>query len=198
MRVEYVEGRGEAAFYGPKIDIQLVTVTGREESLSTVQLDFSQPDSLGLSYVGADGAEHMPYCIHRAPLSTHERLVAFLLEHYAGAFPTWLAPVQAQVIAVSEKFDGYGLEVVNRLRKRLVRAELAPSSETVSRKIRRGTTDKIPNLLIVGEREQANRTVTLRRYGHREQHTLDLERFEAALLATIGSRSQEFLLPDAG
>ena len=197
MNVDYVDGRGEAAFYGPKVDIQLVTVTGREESLSTVQLDFSQPRSLGLVYTGADGAEHIPYCIHRAPLSTHERLVAFLLEHYGGAFPTWLAPVQVQVIAVSEKFDGYGLEVVNRLRERMVRAELAPSSETVSRKIRQGTTDKIPNLLIVGEREQAGRTVTLRRYGHREQHSLSLERFEAALLDTISSRSKEFLLPDA-
>ena len=198
MGVDYVDGKGEAAFYGPKIDIQLVTVTGREESLSTVQLDFSQPESLGLVYTGTDGAEHTPYCIHRAPLSTHERLVAFLLEHYAGAFPTWLAPVQAQVIAVSERFDDYGLEVVNRLRERMVRAELASSSETVSKKVRQGTTRKIPNLLIVGEREQAERTVTLRRYGHREQHTLGLERFEAALLATIGGRSKEFLLPDRG
>ena len=196
MGVDYVDGKGEAAFYGPKVDIQLVTVTGREESLSTVQLDFSQPESLGLVYTGTDGAEHTPYCIHRAPLSTHERLVAFLLEHYAGAFPTWLAPVQAQVIAVSERFDDYGLEVVNRLRERMVRAELASSSETVSKKIRQGTTRKIPNLLIVGEREQAERTVTLRRYGHGEQHTLGLERFEAALLATIGGRSKEFLLPD--
>ncbi len=198
MGVDYVDGKGEAAFYGPKVDIQLVTVTGREESLSTVQLDFSQPESLGLVYTGTDGAEHTPYCIHRAPLSTHERLVAFLLEHYAGAFPTWLAPVQAQVIAVSERFDDYGLEVVNRLRERMVRAELASSSETVAKKIRQGTTRKIPNLLIVGEREQAERTVTLRRYGHREQHTLGLERFEAALLATIGGRSKEFLLPDRG
>ena len=196
MGVDYVEGLGEAAFYGPKIDIQLVTVTGREESLSTVQLDFAQPRALGLRYTGADGTEHMPYCIHRAPLSTHERMVAFLLEHYAGAFPTWLAPVQAQVIAVSEKFDDYGQELVERLRGQLVRAELAPSSETVSKKIRQGTTMKIPNLLVVGEREQADRTVTLRRYGHRAQHTLDFDRFEAALLRTIRTRSREFLLPE--
>ncbi len=194
--VDYVEGVGEAAFYGPKIDIQLVTVTGREESLSTVQLDFAQPRALGLVYTGADGAEHMPYCIHRAPFSTHERMVAFLLEHYAGAFPTWLAPVQAQVVAVSEKFDDYGLEIVERLRRHLVRAELAPSSETVAKKIRQGTTMKIPNLVIVGEREQANRAITLRRYGHKEQHTLGLDQFEAALLKTIRTRSREFLLPD--
>ena len=196
MGIDYVEGKGEAAFYGPKIDIQFATVTGREESLSTVQLDFAQPSTLGLRYTGADGAEHTPYCIHRAPLSTHERMVAFLLERHAGAFPTWLAPVQVQAISVSEKFDGYAQEVVERLRERMVRAELAPSSETVSKKIRQGTMQKIPNLLILGEREQAVRTVTLRRYGHRQQHSLGLEAFEAALLATIRARSQEFQLPE--
>ena len=196
MEVHYVDGVGEAAFYGPKLDIQFTTVTGREESLSTVQLDFAQPSTLGLSYVGADGEPHTPYCIHRAPLSTHERMVAFLLEHCAGAFPTWLAPVQAQVITVSERFDGYAQEIVASLRERLVRAELAPSSETVSKKIRQGVTMKIPNLVIVGEREQAERTVTLRRYGQKAQHSLTLDAFQAALLKTIETRALEFLLPD--
>ncbi|MEE9253545.1 MAG: threonine--tRNA ligase, partial [Pseudomonadales bacterium] len=197
MGVDYVEAKGEAAFYGPKIDIQIVTVTGREESLSTVQLDFAVPASLELLYKGSDGQEHTPYCIHRAPLSTHERFVAFLLEHYAGAFPTWLAPVQVQVITVSDQFDGYAEEIVARLRTHFVRAEVAPSSETVSKKIREGTTHKIPNLLIVGEREQADRTVTLRRYGIREQMTLPLEQFEQALAETISNRSLEFELPEA-
>ena len=196
MDVNYVEGVGEAAFYGPKIDIQFTTVTGREESLSTVQLDFAQPNTLGLRYVGADGELHTPYCIHRAPLSTHERMVAFLLEHYAGAFPTWLAPVQVQAITVSERFDGYAKEIVANLRERLVRAELAPSSDTVSKKIRQGVTMKVPNLVIVGEREQAERTVTLRRYGQKAQHSLSLDAFQAALLKTIESRALEFLLPE--
>ncbi len=195
LGVNYVEGLGEAAFYGPKIDLQFPTVTGREESLGTVQLDFSQPASLALRYVGADGAEHMPYCIHRAPFSTHERMVAFLLEHYGGAFPTWLAPVQVQVITVSEQFDDYAVEIVDALRDHMIRAELAPSNDTVPKKIRQGTTQKIPNLLIVGEREQAERTVTLRRYGHKEQHTLALETFEQALLSTVSARALEFLLP---
>ena len=195
LGVNYVEGLGEAAFYGPKIDLQFPTVTGREESLGTVQLDFSQPASLALRYVGADGAEHMPYCIHRAPFSTHERMVAFLLEHYGGAFPTWLAPVQVQVITVSEQFDDYAVEIVDALRDHMIRAELAPSNDTVPKKIRQGTTQKIPNLLIVGEREQAERTVTLRRYGHKEQHTLALETFEQALLLTVSARALEFLLP---
>ena len=194
MGVNYVDGVGEAAFYGPKIDIQFTTVTGREESLSTVQLDFSQPQSLGLRYVGADGELHTPYCIHRAPLSTHERMVAFLLEHYGGAFPTWLAPVQVQVITVSERFDGYAETLVASLRERMVRAELAPSSDTVPKKIRQGVTMKIPNLLVVGEREAAEGQVTLRRYGQKAQHTLSFEAFQAALLKTIESRSPAFLL----
>ena len=164
----------------PKIDIQFTTVTGREESLSTVQLDFSQPESLGLRYVGADGELHTPYCIHRAPLSTHERMVAFLLEHYGGAFPTWLAPVQVQVITVSERFDGYAKTIVAGLRERMVRAELAPSSDTVPKKIRQGVTMKIPNLLVVGEREAAEGKVTLRRYGQKAQHTLSFTAFQAA------------------
>lgn len=196
MGVNYVDGVGEAAFYGPKIDIQFLTVTGREESLSTVQLDFSQPAALGLTYVGADGQPHMPYCIHRAPFSTHERMVAFLLEHYGGAFPTWLAPVQVQVVTVSEQFDAYGAEIVAALRTRMVRAELAPSSDTVSKKIRQAATLKIPNVLIVGEREQQERTVTLRRHGHKAQHTLALDDFQTALLGTINARSRAFLLPD--
>ncbi|MXY05571.1 MAG: threonine--tRNA ligase [Gammaproteobacteria bacterium] len=194
MGVNYVDGVGEAAFYGPKIDIQFLTVTGREESLSTVQLDFSQPEALGLTYVGADGQPHRPYCIHRAPFSTHERMVAFLLEHYAGAFPTWLAPVQAQVVTVSEQFDAYGAEIVAALRGSMVRAELAPSTDTVSKKIRQAATLKIPNVLIVGEREQQERTVTLRRHGHKAQHTLALDAFQTALLETISARSREFLL----
>ena len=196
MGVSYVDGVGEAAFYGPKIDIQFTTVTGREESLSTVQLDFSQPQSLGLRYLGADGELHTPYCIHRAPLSTHERMVAFLLEHYGGAFPTWLAPVQVQVITVSERFDGYAETLVASLRERMVRAELAPSSDTVPKKIRQGVTMKIPNLLVVGEREATEGQVTLRRYGQKAQHSLGFAAFQAALLKTIESRSPAFLLPD--
>jgi threonyl-tRNA synthetase len=104
----YIEGKGEAAFYGPKIDFQLKTVTGREETASTNQLDFGVGRRMGLTYTGEDNSEVTPYIIHRAPLGTHERFVAFLIEHYGGAFPTWLAPIQVRVITVSEKFNGYG------------------------------------------------------------------------------------------
>jgi len=192
LGINYVDGPGEAAFYGPKIDIQFEFASGREETVSTVQLDFAQPARLGLTYVGPDGAEHMPFCIHRAPFSTHERMVAFLLEHFGGAFPTWLAPVQAQVITVSDQYEAYGRKIVDRLRNQLIRAELATQSETVSKKIREGTTRKIPQLLIVGEREQADGTVTVRRYGHTEQNTMTIDAFEAALVRTIATRALQF------
>ena len=195
MGLDYEIGVGEAAFYGPKVDIQFVTVTGREESVSTVQLDFAQPERFGLSYVGSDGQEHMPYCIHRAPLSTHERMIAFLIEHFGGAFPTWLAPVQVEVITVSEQFDDYARGIVDRLRGHFVRAQLAPSTESVSKKIREATVRKVPNILVVGEREQAAGEVMLRRYGEREQHKMMIAEFESAALQTIRERALEFRLP---
>ena len=195
MGTDYEDAPGEAAFYGPKIDMQFRTVTGREETLSTVQLDFAVPPRLNLTYVGADGAEHVPYCIHRAPFSTHERFVAILIEHFGGAFPTWLAPVQVQIITVSDQFNGYANGLVERLRANFVRAELATQSETVAKKIREGTTRKIPNLLIVGEREVADGTVTLRRYGVRRQTTLPFDTFQAALATTIAERALQFVLP---
>ena len=195
LGVDYVEGVGEAAFYGPKLDFQFRTVTGREESVSTVQLDFAVPARMGLKYIGSDGAEHVPFCIHRAPFSTHERFVALLIEHYAGAFPTWLAPVQVQLLTVSEQFDGYAKEIADRLREHMVRAELAPSNDTLPKKIRQGTTQKIPNLLIIGEREVAEGTVTLRRYGHKEQHTMAVDEFVEAMLTTVRERRQTFALP---
>ena len=193
MGRDYEDAPGEAAFYGPKIDIQFRTVTGREETLSTVQLDFAVPPRLGLAYVGADGAEHTPYCVHRAPLSTHERFVAILTEHFGGAFPTWLAPVQVQVLTVSDRFNDYARDIVARLRANLVRAELGSGSDTVAKKVRAATVRKIPNMVVVGERETTERTVTLRRYGAREQTTLPLAAFEAAVARTIAARSLTFL-----
>ncbi len=191
--LDYVDGKGEGAFYGPKIDIQFPTVTGRDETVSTIQLDFAVPPKLGLTYVGPDNREHTPYCIHRAPLSTHERFVAYLIEHFGGAFPTWLAPIQVQVLTVSEVFNDYAQELIDKLRNQFVRAEMASSSETVGKKIREGTVRKIPNLLVVGKREMEDKTVTLRRYGIREQHTMPFTRFEKCLLATINRRSPEFV-----
>jgi threonyl-tRNA synthetase len=189
--LEYVEVPGEAAFYGPKIDVQFRSVTGREETASTCQLDFAQPARLGLTYTGADNQEHRPYVIHRAPLGTHERFIALLTEHYGGAFPTWLAPVQVRVITVSDRFDAYAERIVRELREHFVRAEVAPGNETMGRKIREAVTSKIPNLLIIGEREEQEGTVTLRRYGTQEQETLPLGEFRDRLLRAIQKRTRE-------
>ena len=187
----YVEVKGEAAFYGPKIDVQFRTVTGREETASTNQLDFAVPERLDLVYTGADNAEHTPYCIHRAPLGTHERFIAFLIEHYGGAFPTWLAPTQVRVLTVGERFDAYADEVVAKLRGHMVRAERDRSNDTMGKKIRNAVTAKIPNVLVVGEREVEAGTVTLRRYGSREQTTMSYAEFESSLLERIASRSRD-------
>ena len=191
---EFVDAPGEAAFYGPKIDMQFRTVTGREETLSTVQLDFAVPKRLGLAYTGDDGAEHTPYCVHRAPLSTHERFVAILIEHFGGAFPTWLAPVQVLLVTVSDQFAEYAQGLLKQLRGQLVRTELASRSDTVAKKIREGTVRKIPNILVVGEREAADGTVTLRRYGVKQQTTMPFAQFQQALAQTIAERRLAFAL----
>ncbi|MBX2799693.1 MAG: threonine--tRNA ligase [Myxococcales bacterium] len=186
----YVERKGEAAFYGPKIDVQFRTVTGREETASTNQLDFAVPKRFDLTYTAPDGTEKTPYCIHRAPLGTHERFVAFLIEHYGGAFPTWLAPVQVRLITVADRFRPYAHEIADQLHGKFVRVDVDESSERMNKVIRTSTQQKIPNLLIIGEREVEEKTVTLRRYGVREQRTMPVAQFEAELLRTIGARSR--------
>lgn len=189
LGLPFTEGKGEAAFYGPKIDVQFRTVTGREETASTNQLDFGMSTRMDLKYMGADNKEHRPYIIHRAPLGTHERFVAFLIEHYGGAFPTWLAPVQTRVITVSDKFNEYAEKVVESLRSQMIRAEMETSSDTLGKKIRNASKQKIPNVLIIGEREQLDGTVTLRRYGHEKQETFSLPAYESYLLEKIKLRS---------
>jgi threonyl-tRNA synthetase len=186
----YVEGKGEAAFYGPKIDMQFKTVTGREETASTNQLDFAVPERMGLSYLGPDNQEHRPYIIHRAPLGTHERFIAFLIEHYGGAFPTWMAPIQARIVTVADRFNEYAEKIVAELRNEFVRAELDTSHETVPKKIRNAVTQKIPNILVIGEREQEAGTVTLRRYGSTEQETLPVAEFKSRILEAIKTRAR--------
>jgi threonyl-tRNA synthetase len=189
--VDYDVGVGHAAFYGPKIDIQVRTLGGTEETLSTVQLDFVQPARLELAYTAASGQPATPFCIHRAPLSTHERFVAFLLELYGGAFPTWLAPVQVVVVPVSDRSRGYADRLVQRLRAKFVRAELASSAETVARNVRDAAEQKIPNVAVVGPREEAAGTVMLRRRGGDEQISLLVDELERRLLDAIATRSRD-------
>lgn len=177
MGVEYYVGAGEAAFYGPKIDFQASTILGREETISTTQMDFAQPISFNLTYIAEDGKEHRPYVVHRAPLSTHERFTAFLIEHFGGAFPTWMAPVQVMLIPVGESVFPYVQEIEEGLRQELFRVECDKSDNSFNKKIREAVTRKIPNIIIVGDKEAGARQVTLRRYCVKEQLTLPLADF---------------------
>ena len=181
LDVDYVLGEGEAAFYGPKIDFQATTLLGREESISTTQLDFAQPLSFDLKYVGEDGQEHRPYIVHRAPLGTHERFLAFLIEHFGGAFPTWMSPTQVRIVPVAETFNDYANSLADKLREQLVRVEVDYSSNSFNKKIREAITHKIPNIAIVGGKEVENNSVTLRRYCVKEQVTLSIEQFVSRL-----------------
>ena len=192
----FVAGKGEAAFYGPKIDVQFRSVTGREETASTNQLDFAIPERLDLRYVGPDGLEHRPYIIHRAPLGTHERFIAFLIEHYGGAFPTWLSPVQVRLLTVTDAQREYAERVVAELREHLIRAEVDASNERIQKKIRTSLTQKVPNLLIIGDKEVEEGTVTLRRYGIEAQQTMTVAAFTARILQAIRTRAVEFPVGD--
>jgi threonyl-tRNA synthetase len=185
LNVPFVEVENEAAFYGPKIDVQIWSVIGREFTLATNQLDFAVPERFELTYTDQDGNAKTPICIHRAPLSTHERFIGFLIEHYAGAFPTWLSPVQVKIIPVAEVFNEYANELLVELNKNGFRAELDDSNDSLSKKVRNSETKKIPIMLIVGEKEVVDKTVTVRRYGQREQSTIDFEQFIKELTVEI-------------
>ena len=180
---------GDGAFYGPKIDICVNDALGRQWQLSTIQFDFNLPERFDLNYTGTDGQKHRPYMIHRALLGSMERFFAVLLEHLGGAFPTWLAPVQAKIVVVSEKFMSYGEELRTILSDNGIRVEIDSSTETLNKRIRSAVTQKIPNLLIVGGKEMEAKTVTVRRYGVEAQETLLIDDFVKSVNERILSRT---------
>ncbi|MFK2824625.1 threonine--tRNA ligase [Bacillus sp. B190/17] len=173
LGLDYYEAEGEAAFYGPKLDVQVKTALGKGETLSTVQLDFLLPEKFELTYVGEDGKQHRPVVIHRGVVSTMERFVAFLIEEYKGAFPTWLAPVQVQVIPVSADvhFD-YAKEVQEKLRSAGIRVELDSRDEKIGYKIREAQMQKTPYMLVVGDKEIETNSVNVRKYGEQKSETM--------------------------
>lgn len=178
LGLNYFEAIDEAAFYGPKLDVQVRTALGKEETLSTVQLDFLLPEKFDLTYVGEDGKQHRPVVIHRGVVSTMERFVAFLIEEYKGAFPTWLAPVQVQVIPVSPDahFD-YAKEVQDLLKSKGLRVEMDERNEKIGYKIREAQMQKIPYMLVIGDNEIQERDVNVRKYGEQKSETISLEKF---------------------
>ena len=189
--LDFVRAEGEAAFYGPKIDIQFKNLMGREETVSTIQLDFLSPQNFDLTYIDAHGQEQRPVLIHRAPLSTLERFISFLLEYYGGAFPTWLAPIQTVIIPVQDSCLDYCRALVTRLQSAMVRAELDDSTNSFGKKIRNHTVRKIPIILIVGANEVKERQVTVRRYGVKEQKLLSQDSFVDQVLAEIKERRND-------
>ncbi|MGG2086147.1 threonine--tRNA ligase [Priestia aryabhattai] len=178
LDLDYYEAEGEAAFYGPKLDVQVKTALGKEETLSTVQLDFLLPERFDLTYVGEDGKQHRPVVIHRGVVSTMERFVAFLIEEYKGAFPTWLAPVQVQVIPVSPTVHlEYAKEVQEQLQLAGIRVELDSRDEKIGYKIREAQMQKIPYMLVVGDKEVEDKAVNVRKYGEQNSATVDFQAF---------------------
>ena len=193
--VPFVEAVGEAAFYGPKIDIQFTTALGREESMSTIQLDFAAKDRFGLSYKDENGEENGEvFVIHRAPLSTHERFVAFLTEHWAGNFPTWLSPIQVQVITISEKHKVHAATVANRLYESGVRVNVDDSDNTVGKKIRTHRKMRPAYMVIVGDEETENGTVSIRSRTGQQLNGVPLDDFVAGIFAEITTRDRDLSL----
>ncbi|MFN0274800.1 MAG: threonine--tRNA ligase [Chitinophagales bacterium] len=175
--IPFVEVPDEAAFYGPKIDIQIFSVIGREFTLATNQVDFGQPLRFELTYTDKNNQSKTPLIIHRAPLSTHERFIGFLLEHYAGNFPTWLAPVQVAVLPISDKYNEYCNSLINMFKKHEIRSFFDQRVEKIGRKIRDAEVKKIPYMLIVGENEMNTNTVSVRKHGEGDKGSFPVEQF---------------------
>jgi threonyl-tRNA synthetase len=188
-KASFVEADDEAAFYGPKVDVQFKSAIGREETLSTIQLDFIAKKRFGLSYIDESGSENNEvFVIHRAPLSTHERFSAFLIEHFAGAFPLWLSPVQVQVVAVGEDFNEYCHQLANEFKEQGIRAEVDDANETVGNKIRKAETSKVPYMLVVGEKEKSSGNLTVRKRGSRDMVEYSKDDFIAQVIKEIKTR----------
>lgn len=185
----FEEAKDEAAFYGPKIDIQMKNVNGKEDTAFTVQYDFCMPERFDLSYVGEDGEKHRAFVVHRSSIGAIERIMAFLIEKYAGAFPLWLSPVQVKVLSVSEKQVAYAQEIVATLKKEGIRADLDDANESLGKKIRDAKTEKIPYIVVVGDKEVEANTLSVESRDHGKLDSLSLAAFVARVTEEITRRA---------
>ena len=188
-KLNFVEIPGEAAFYGPKIDVQVWSAIGREFTLATNQVDFAIPSKFDLTYVDSSGQEKTPLCIHRAPLGTHERFIGFLIEHYAGNFPLWLMPVQMVIIPISDKFNDYAQSIYSKLKNNNIRVHIDTRSEKMGAKIRTAEISKIPIMIIVGEKEVNDKSISVRRKFSGDMGSLKLDAFIDSINEEIHNRS---------
>lgn len=189
--IPFVEVKGEGAFYGPKIDVQIWSVIGREFTLATNQVDFAQPRRFKLSFTNQHNEPEIPLVIHRAPLGTHERFIGFLLEHYAGKFPVWLAPLQVKILPISDKFMDYAKAIEKKLKKAHVRAEVDDRNEKIGKKIRDTELLKVPYMLVLGEKEVSENKVAVRRQGRGDAGTKAVDEFINEILVEIENRTNE-------
>jgi len=188
-KLNFVEIPGEAAFYGPKIDVQVWSAIGREFTLATNQVDFAVPSKFNLTYIDNKNENKTPLCIHRAPLGTHERFIGFLIEHYAGNFPLWLTPVQMIIIPISDKFNNYADSVYNQLREQNIRVKIDTRNEKMGAKIRTAELNKIPIMIIIGEKEVEGKVISVRRKFSGDQGSLSLDEFISSINTEINTRS---------
>ena len=189
--IPFVEVHDEAAFYGPKIDVQIWSAIGREFTLATNQVDFNSGNKFKLSYTNQNNQPEVPLIIHRAPLGTHERFIGFLLEHYAGKFPLWLAPMQVKILPISDKFMDYAKTLLQKLKKADIRAEIDDRSEKIGKKIRDTELAKVPYMLVVGEKEMNEGKVAVRKQGKGDAGVFDADEFIAAAALEISERKSE-------
>jgi threonyl-tRNA synthetase len=189
--IPYIEVQDEGAFYGPKIDVQIWSTIGREFTLATNQVDFAQGRRFKLEFTNKDNSPETPLIIHRAPLGTHERFIGFLLEHYAGKFPAWLAPVQVKVLPISDKFLPYANSLLESLKNADIRGEVDDRSEKIGKKIRDTELMRVPYMLVVGEKEVNEGKVAIRRQGKGDAGVKTIEEFIADITAEIKERREE-------
>ena len=189
LGLDYTPVVGEAAFYGPKLDVQIRTATGKEDTLSTVQLDFLLPQRFAIEYIGEDGKAHTPVMIHRAILSTMERMMAFLIEYYVGDFPLWLAPEQARVLPIAERHLMYARQVRDRLRAQGVRVEIDESNERMGYKVRRGEMEHVPYMLIVGDKEAGSAQVSVRSRAAGDLGPMPLDQFASRVSEQVAAKA---------
>lgn len=187
-KIKFEIAEGEAAFYGPKMDFIAKDSLSREWQISTIQLDLNMPKRFNLSYTGEDGKKHTPIMIHSALVGSPERFLAILIEHYAGAFPVWLSPVQASILPIGEKFRNYGEKIRKRLEESNIRVEMDDTDETLGKRIRNAEMQKIPYILVIGEKEQKSKTVNVRERGKKENKTMKIENFKRSFLKQVENR----------
>jgi threonyl-tRNA synthetase len=188
--LSYTINEGDGAFYGPKIDFDVTDAIGRKWQCATIQLDYQQPENFDLKYTGADNAEHRPVVIHRAIFGSFERFIAILIEHYAGAFPLWLAPVQATVLPIADRHLEYARGVRDRLQAAGLRADLDDRQEKIGYKIREAQLQKVPYMLVVGDREAAEGTVSVRERSGGDKGASTVDAFVAAARTEIESKGR--------